>query len=134
MWTYPRVLAHRGGGVLAPENTMAALRKGFAMGFRGVEFDVMATRDDELVLIHDDVLGRTVAGNGSIGQLNLSDLLAMDAGKCDSRANKIASADEVRSILFCSVSKGTGSVFHPRVLEYEKSVLIRAHTVPTQTQ
>ncbi len=81
MWTYPRVLAHRGGGVLAPENTMAALRKGFAMGFRGVEFDVMATRDDELVLIHDDVLGRTVAGNGSIGQLNLSDLLAMDAGK-----------------------------------------------------
>lgn len=81
MWTYPKVLAHRGGGVLAPENTMAALRKGFAMGFRGVEFDVMATRDDELVLIHDDVLGRTVAGNGSIGQLNLSDLLAMDAGK-----------------------------------------------------
>jgi len=81
MWTYPRVLAHRGGGVLAPENTMAALRKGFAMGFRGVEFDVMATRDDELVLMHDDVLGRTVAGNGSIGQLNLSDLLAMDAGK-----------------------------------------------------
>jgi glycerophosphoryl diester phosphodiesterase len=60
---------------------MAALRKGFAMGFRGVEFDVMATRDDELVLMHDDVLGRTVAGNGSIGQLNLSDLLAMDAGK-----------------------------------------------------
>lgn len=81
MWTYPKVLAHRGGGVLAPENTMAALRKGFAMGFRGVEFDVMATRDDELVLMHDDVLGRTVAGNGSIGQLNLSDLLAMDAGK-----------------------------------------------------
>jgi len=81
MWTYPRLLAHRGGGVLAPENTMAALRKGFAMGFRGVEFDVMATRDDELVLMHDDVLGRTVAGNGSIGQLNLSDLLAMDAGK-----------------------------------------------------
>ena len=81
MWTYPRVLAHRGGGVLAPENTMAALRKGYAMGFRGVEFDVMATRDDGLVLIHDDALGRTVAGKGSIGGMNLSDLLAMDAGR-----------------------------------------------------
>lgn len=81
MWTYPRVLAHRGGGVLAPENTMAALRKGFAMGFRGVEFDVMATRDDELILMHDDVLGRTVEGNGSVGDLNLSDLMAMDAGR-----------------------------------------------------
>lgn len=81
MWTFPRVLAHRGGGVLAPENTMAALRKGFAMGFRGVEFDVMATRDDGLVLMHDDALGRTVAGKGSIGEMNLSDVLAMDAGR-----------------------------------------------------
>lgn len=81
MWTYPRVLAHRGGGVLAPENTMAALRKGYAMGFRGVEFDVMATRDDGLVLMHDDALGRTVAGKGSIGEMNVSDLLAMDAGR-----------------------------------------------------
>ena len=50
MWTYPRVLAHRGGGVLAPENTMTALRKGYEMGFRGVEFDVMATRDEGLIL------------------------------------------------------------------------------------
>jgi glycerophosphoryl diester phosphodiesterase len=80
MWTYPRILAHRGGGVLAPENTMAALRKGYDMGFRGVEFDVMATRDEGLILMHDDYLGRTVAGAGSIGDLTVSDLLAMDAG------------------------------------------------------
>jgi len=26
MWTYPRIFAHRGGGTLAPENTLAALR------------------------------------------------------------------------------------------------------------
>ena len=80
MWTYPRVLAHRGGGVLAPENTMAALRKGYEMGFRGVEFDVMATRDEGLILMHDDYLGRTVAGAGSISDLTASELLAMDAG------------------------------------------------------
>ena len=80
MWTYPRVLAHRGGGVLAPENTMAALRKGYEMGFRGVEFDVMATRDDGLILMHDDYLGRTVAGVGSINDLTVSNLVAMDAG------------------------------------------------------
>lgn len=80
MWTYPRVLAHRGGGVIAPENTMAALRKGYEMGFRGVEFDVMATRDEGLILMHDDFLGRTVAGAGSVGDLNVSDLQALDAG------------------------------------------------------
>jgi glycerophosphoryl diester phosphodiesterase len=80
MWTFPRILAHRGGGVLAPENTMAALRKGYDMGFRGVEFDVMATRDEGLILMHDDYLGRTVAGAGSISDLTASELLAMDAG------------------------------------------------------
>ncbi len=80
MWTYPRVLAHRGGGVLAPENTMAALRKGYEMGFRGVEFDVMATQDDGLILMHDDYLGRTVAGVGSINDLTVSNFVAMDAG------------------------------------------------------
>lgn len=54
-----RIQAHRGGGVFAPENTLAALRTGLAMGFRAVEFDVMLTSDAQLVLMHDCVLGRT---------------------------------------------------------------------------
>lgn len=81
MWTYPRVLAHRGGGTLAPENTLAALRLCFELGFRAVEFDVMALRDDTLVLMHDDQLGRTVAGSGSIGDLNAESIRKMDAGR-----------------------------------------------------
>lgn len=81
MWTYPRIFAHRGGGTLAPENTLAALRQGAAMGFEAVEFDVMAVRDDGLVLMHDDVLGRTVAGSGSVGAWRAEALRAMDAGR-----------------------------------------------------
>ncbi len=80
MWTYPRLFAHRGGGTLAPENTLAALRHGAAMGFRAVEFDVMAVRDDGLVLMHDEVLGRTVAGRGPVGALSAEELHTMDAG------------------------------------------------------
>lgn len=80
MWTYPRVLAHRGGGILAPENTMAALRCAVAYGFRAVEFDVMAVRGDGLVLMHDPVLGRTVAGEGRVADFTLDELVAMDAG------------------------------------------------------
>ena len=81
MWNYPRVLAHRGGGTLAPENTLAALRHAVALGFRGVEFDVMAARDGGLILMHDDCLGRTVAGSGSIGDIDAADLCLMDAGR-----------------------------------------------------
>ena len=62
MWSFPRIIAHRGGGTLAPENTLAALRCGLAHGFRGVEFDVMALPDGALVLMHDTELGRTVSG------------------------------------------------------------------------
>lgn len=81
MWTYPRIFAHRGGGTLAPENTLAALRHGAALGFRAVEFDVMAVRGDGLVLMHDETLGRTVAGKGSVGACSAAELRDMDAGR-----------------------------------------------------
>lgn len=80
MWTYPTILAHRGGGTLAPENTLAALRCGWSHGFRGVEFDVMLTRDQAPILMHDPVLGRTLPGSGKIADHTLSELLALDAG------------------------------------------------------
>ncbi len=80
MWSFPRILAHRGGGTLAPENTLAALRCGFAHGFRAVEFDVMGLSDGSLVLMHDEVLGRTVAGEGSVADCTLAQLAASDAG------------------------------------------------------
>ena len=37
-----KVVVHRGGGTLAPENTLAALRCGLQQGYRAVEFDVHA--------------------------------------------------------------------------------------------
>jgi glycerophosphoryl diester phosphodiesterase len=80
MWPYPRVVAHRGGGKLAPENTLAAMRCGLAHGFHAVEFDVMLAKDGVPVLMHDPSLGRTVAGSGSIADYTSAELAAMDAG------------------------------------------------------
>ncbi|NIO40416.1 MAG: glycerophosphodiester phosphodiesterase, partial [Burkholderiales bacterium] len=57
-WPYPRIIAHRGGGVLAPENTLAALRYARNLGFEGVEFDVKLTADNVPVLFHDETLER----------------------------------------------------------------------------
>lgn len=80
MWPYPRTLAHRGGGTLAPENTIAALRCGLAHGYRAVEFDVMLAQDGVPVVVHDVELGRTVAGSGSIPDYTAEQLADMDAG------------------------------------------------------
>lgn len=80
MWTYPKIIAHRGGGVLAPENTLAAFRCGAAHGFRAVEFDVMLAKDGVPVVMHDPALGRTVSGAGSVADYTSHALMQMDAG------------------------------------------------------
>ena len=86
MWRYPAtVLAHRGGGTLAPENTMAGLLDGMARGFRAIEYDVMLARDGVPVVMHDPYLGRTVAGSGNVFDYDALELAAMDAGGWFSR-------------------------------------------------
>ncbi len=79
-WQYPRIVAHRGGGTLAPENTLGALRYGAAQGFRGVEFDVMLAGDGTPLLIHDETLERTTTGRGSVAQTPYSKIESLDAG------------------------------------------------------
>jgi glycerophosphoryl diester phosphodiesterase len=79
-WPYPRVIAHRGGGALAPENTLAALRVGAERGFRAVEFDVMLAGDATPVLIHDETLERTTGTSGEVAASSYAKLAALDAG------------------------------------------------------
>jgi glycerophosphoryl diester phosphodiesterase len=79
-WPYPTLIAHRGGGTLAPENTLAGLRKGHALGYRGVEFDVMLAKSAVPVLMHDDTVTRTTNGQGHVPDLAVQALAALDAG------------------------------------------------------
>lgn len=102
MWPYPRVLAHRGGGKLAPENTMAGFATAFGLGFSGVEFDVMLARDKVPVVMHDPYLGRTVNGSGHVYDYDAPELARLDAGSWFSRAfagEKVPLFDEVSA--FC---------------------------------
>lgn len=79
-WPYPRIVAHRGGGTLAPENTLGAIRLGAALGFKGVEFDVMLTGDGVPVLVHDRTLERTTSGKGSVAATAYAEIAKLDAG------------------------------------------------------
>ncbi len=79
-WPYPRLVAHRGGGALAPENTLAALDEGARRGYRMVEFDAKLALDDVAFLLHDDTLERTSDGAGPAARLRYAELAALDAG------------------------------------------------------
>jgi glycerophosphoryl diester phosphodiesterase len=84
-WPYPKVLAHRGGGTLAPENTLGAIRLGAQMGFKGVEFDVMLAGDGTPVLMHDRTLKRTTRARGEVAHTPYAELARLDAGSWHGR-------------------------------------------------
>lgn len=68
MRAYPRIIAHRCGGALAPENSLAGLERAARLGCRGVEFDVMLTADGVPVLMHDETLERTTGLRGRVAE------------------------------------------------------------------
>ena len=78
-WPYPRWIAHRGAGKLAPENTLAAFRLGAQHGYRMAECDAKLSADGQVFLLHDDTLDRTTDGQGIAGYLPWAELSLRDA-------------------------------------------------------
>ena len=79
-WPYPRWVAHRGAGLQAPENTLAAFQVGARRGFRMFECDAKLSADGVVFLLHDDTLDRTTNGQGLAGALTWNALSTLDAG------------------------------------------------------
>lgn len=75
-----RNVAHRGGGMLAPEATLAAFGAAAAAGADVLEMDVHRTADGTLVVIHDRTVDRTTDGSGAVGELRFRDLRSLNAG------------------------------------------------------
>ncbi|MEY4711014.1 MAG: hypothetical protein RIS88_464 [Pseudomonadota bacterium] len=86
-WPYPRWIAHRGAGKLAPENTLAAFRLGAAHGYRMFECDAKLSADGVSFLLHDATLERTTNGRGIAGEQPWHALSHLDAGGWHSRTH-----------------------------------------------
>jgi glycerophosphoryl diester phosphodiesterase len=87
----PKIIAHRGASVYAPENTLAAFELALELGADGIELDVMLSKDGKLVVIHDDTVDRTTDGTGRVKDLTLEELQSFNAGGHE----KIPGLDEV---------------------------------------
>lgn len=77
----PKIYAHRGASSQAPENTLAAFQFAFEQGADGIELDVMLSKDQQLVVIHDDAVDRTTDGTGRVADLSLAELKQLNAGE-----------------------------------------------------
>jgi glycerophosphoryl diester phosphodiesterase len=76
----PLIFAHRGGRGIAPENTLTAFRRSFELGVDVLELDIHASKDGELVVIHDRSVDRTTDGKGLVAEKNFAELEKLDAG------------------------------------------------------
>ena len=85
-WPYPKWIAHRGAGKLAPENTLAAFQLGAQYGYRMFECDAKLSRDGVVFLMHDADLERTTNGTGVAGSYDWAHLSQLDAGTWHSNA------------------------------------------------
>ena len=74
------VVCHRGACRFAPENTLASLERAIDLGAEVVEFDVRASKDGVLYVLHDATLNRTTDGNGRVSDLLSSEIDELDAG------------------------------------------------------
>ena len=70
--------AHQGGAWEAPSSTLYAIRRAITLGVGGIELDVHATADRQLVVCHDPSVDRTTNASGAIATLTLAELRALD--------------------------------------------------------
>lgn len=84
--TYPKqatqglIIAHRGASGNAPENTLASVRLALEQKADMIEIDVFLSKDDQIVVMHDQKVDRTTNGQGYIENLTLKEVKQLDAG------------------------------------------------------
>ena len=76
----PLVFGHRGAAGLAPENTVPSFALALALGADILEFDIHASRDGVIVVVHDPTLERTTNGSGAVREHTWHALQQLDAG------------------------------------------------------
>ena len=69
-----KIFAHRGASAYAPENTLEAFRLAMEQGADGIEIDVQLTKDNELVVIHDETVDRVSSAKGAVRDYTLEEL------------------------------------------------------------
>ncbi|MDD6194635.1 MAG: glycerophosphodiester phosphodiesterase [Lachnospiraceae bacterium] len=122
--TKPLVWAHRGASGYAPENTLAAFQMAADMGADGVELDIQLTKDDQIVVIHDETIDRTSDGKGYVRDYTLEELRRFNYNKTKPEVEwaDIPTMAEVFDLLkptglFINIEIKTGIYFYPQIEE-----------------
>lgn len=95
----PFVMAHRGSSAHLPENTLSAFLKAVDDGTDVIETDLRFTKDDEIVLIHDETLDRTIEGTGFVRDYTLAEIQQLPVRPIPTSPGKFESAPSLRDLI-----------------------------------
>lgn len=96
----PNIWAHRGCSFAYPENTLSAFRAAAEIkGITGIELDVQLTKDNQLVVIHDETVDRTTNGSGEVKDYTLEALKQLEIKGKDGIVEHIPTMEEVCVLL-----------------------------------
>lgn len=118
-----KIVAHRGAAVKAPENTLPAFELARRLGADGVELDVQATADGEVIVFHDMTLDRTTDGTGPVFATPWATVEQLDAGAwfdprhAGTPVPRLADVLALTGLELEIELKGFGAAFLDRVLE-----------------
>lgn len=119
------IIAHRGYSGKFPENTMLSFRKAVESGADAIELDVHLSKDGEVMIIHDEALGRTTGKEGLVSDYTRSELEQINAGKTKDDSfgfTPIPSLEEYLSMikdtgLYTNIELKTAPVYYPGIEE-----------------
>jgi glycerophosphoryl diester phosphodiesterase len=76
-----KIMGHRGARNEFAENTLGSIQIALNAGISAIEIDIHLSKDNEMMVIHDDTLDRTTNGTGTVLSHTLNELKKLDAGK-----------------------------------------------------
>lgn len=106
----PRVFAHRGLALEAPENTLLAFAKALAVGVTYLETDVHESSDGVAIISHDDTLERVAHRKANVNHLTAAELRRVDLGNGQSFPTLTEALDAFPDARFNIDVKSRGAV------------------------
>lgn len=100
-------IAHRGYSAKFPENTMLAFENAVLHGSMFLELDVALTKDQKIIVLHDETLDRTTPATGNVSNKSWYEIKDLDAGSWKDPSFSHARIPMLKEVLDCFADEVT---------------------------
>jgi glycerophosphoryl diester phosphodiesterase len=133
------IIGHRGARGEAPENTLTGFKHLQQLGIQDVELDIRLSKDNELVVIHDETLDRTCHAAGPVNAYSATELADLDATKAFKNWPEASGVPTLKRVIelwpqlrSMQMEVKTTQVAHLPIIAHQLAELIQQHQLQQQ--